>query len=233
MAEPLVMLPGMMCDARLFQPQIDVFESCYRYEVIIPPLYGADRIADLVQELLLVLPQRFALAGLSMGGIIAMEMMRQAPDQITRLALMDTNPFAETDERQTLREAQIAKVRAGGLKSVIRDEMKPHYLAQSENRRQILDLCMDMALDLGDEVFMQQSRMLASRIDQSETLAKVTVPTLILFGEEDQLCPPERHHAMADLIAGAKLVKIDNAGHLPCLEQPKETTTALQRWLEA
>jgi len=126
MAEPLVMLPGMMCDARLFQPQIDVFESCYRYEVIIPPLYGADRIADLVQELLLVLPQRFALAGLSMGGIIAMEMMRQAPDQITRLALMDTNPFAETDERQTLREAQIAKVRAGGLKSVIRDEMKSH-----------------------------------------------------------------------------------------------------------
>ena len=111
MAEPLVMLPGMMCDGRLFQPQIDVFAS--RYEVIIPPLYGADRIADLVQELLLVLPQRFALAGLSMGGIIAMEMMRQAPDQITRLALMDTNPFAETDERQALRESQIAKVRAG------------------------------------------------------------------------------------------------------------------------
>ena len=231
MAEPLVMLAGMMCDARLFQPQTRALEA--HYDMIIPPLYGANRIADLVRALLLKLPERFALAGLSMGGIIAMEMMRQASGQITRLALMDTNPFAEPETRQAVRAQQIAKVQAGGLASVIRDEMKPHYLARTENRQQILDLCMDMALGLGDDVFIEQSRMLAGRIDQTDTLAKVAVPTLILFGAEDQLCPPKRHYAMAALIAGAKLERIDNAGHLPCLEQPDATTTALQRWLEA
>ena len=231
MAEPLVMLAGMMCDARLFQPQTRALET--HYDIMIPPLYGANRIADLVRALLLKLPERFALAGLSMGGIIAMEMMRQASGQITRLALMDTNPFAEPETRQAVRAQQIAKVQAGGLANVIRDEMKPHYLARTENRQQILDLCMDMALGLGDDVFVEQSRMLAGRIDQTDTLAKVAVPTLILFGAEDQLCPPERHYAMAALIAGATLERIDNAGHLPCLEQPDATTTALQRWLEA
>lgn len=230
MAEPLVMLPGMMCDERLFSPQVDAFTP--QREVIIPPLCGAENIADLVREMLPGLPDQFALAGLSMGGIIAMEIMHQAGERITRLALMDTNPFAEAEDRKAIRERQITTVRAGGLKDVIRDEMKPHYLAETENRQQILDLCMDMALDLGEDVFVQQSRMLAGRIDQTATLALVTVPTLILHGAEDQLCPPERHHAMADLISHAKLVRIEDAGHLPCLEQPVETTAALQRWLE-
>lgn len=230
MAEPLVLLPGMMCDSRLFAPQIAAFKQ--DRDIIVPPLQGSESIAVLVEAMLAGLPERFALAGLSMGGIVAMEMMRQAEDRITRLALMDTNPFAETEERQALREKQIATVRAGGLRDIIRDDMKPHYLAVSENRALILDLCMAMALDLGEEVFVQQSRMLAGRADQTATLARVDVPTLILFGAEDQLCPPQRHHAMADLIARAKLVRIDNAGHLPCLEQPDQTTAALQRWLE-
>ena len=94
--------------------------------------------------------------------------------------------------------------------------MKPHYLAVSKNRELIPDLCMAMALDLGEEVFGSAPRMLAGRADQTATLARVDVPTLILFGAEDQLCPLERHHAMADLIARAKLVRIENAGHLPC-----------------
>ena len=91
---------------------------------------------------------------------------------------------------------------------------------------------MARALTLGDDVFAQQSRALASRPDQAQTLRQVNVPTLILHGAEDILCPPERHYAMHDLIEGSELVTIKAAGHLPCLEQAEETTTALKRWLE-
>lgn len=230
MAEPLVMLPGMMCDARLFAPQYLVLESTR--PVIIPHLYGAEQITSLVENIMPSLPPQFALAGLSMGGIIAMEICRLYPGRVTRLALMDTNPFAEAPERQALRQTQIDRVSAGGLKEIMRDEMKPHYLAATAQRAEILDLCMAMALTLGDDVFIQQSRMLASRRDQTATLQTIKVPTLLLHGEEDYLCPATHHLAMADLITGAKLVTIPHAGHLPCLEQPAKTNLALRRWLE-
>lgn len=226
----LVLLPGMMCDARLFAPQMAALEA--DYTVVIPDLYGADNMADLASNILHDLPENFALAGLSMGGILAMEMARQAADRITHLALMDTNPFAEPPERQALRETQIKAVRAGGLRKIMRDDMKPHYLAHTPHRQEILELCMDMAMALGDEVFIQQSRALASRSDQTQTLSKLTIPTLILHGAEDTLCPPERHVAMHGMIPTSNLVVIKNAGHLPCLEKPEETTLALQHWLQ-
>ena len=228
--DPLVMLPGMMCDDRLFAPQQRALG--HDRDVIIPPMRGAETMAGLARLILAILPERFALAGLSMGGILAMEIIRQAPDRITRLAIMDSNPFAEEKERQLMRDAQMEKVNNGGLKEVIRDDMKPHYLADTPNRQAILDCCMDMALDLGKDVFIQQSKALASRPDQTETLAKVNVPALILHGAEDTLCPPQRHHAMHDLIKTSELVTINGAGHLPCLEKPDETTAALKRWLE-
>lgn len=229
--ELLMMLPGMMCDHRLFAPQVAVFEKTR--DVVVPPLHGADSVAGLAHMILDDAPERFALAGLSMGGIVAMEVMRQARNRVTRLALMDTNPFAEATDRQAIREGQISKVRSGGLRDVMRDDMKPLYLSDTPNRAAILDICMSMALDLGDEVFIQQSRALANRPDQTATLAEVKVPVLILHGAEDMLCPAEKHRAMYDLIPGAELVTINRAGHLPCLENPVETTAALQRWLEA
>ena len=229
--ELLLMLPGMMCDHRLFAPQIAVLEKSR--DVVVPPLHGADSVTGLARMILDDAPERFALAGLSMGGIVAMEVMRQDRNRVTRLALMDTNPFAEAPDRRAIRDGQISKVRLGGLCDVMRDDMKPHYLADTPNRAAILDVCMSMALDLGDEVFVQQSRALAGRPDQSATLAEATVPVLILHGAEDMLCPAEMHRAMHDLIPGAELVTINRAGHLPCLENPVETTAALQRWLEA
>ncbi len=219
-----------MCDERLFAAQALAFK--HERDVIIPTLDCADTIPDLARSVLEQSPHRFALAGLSMGGIVAMEIMRQAPECVIKLALMDTNPYADSPERRATRKAQMDKVKAGGLHEVIRDDMKPHYLADTSSRTEILDLCMAMALDLGEDVFHRQSRALSGRSDQTETLAQVTVPTMILFGEEDQLCPPERHYVMHDLISGSNLVKIEDAGHLPCLEQPDETTAAMRCWLE-
>lgn len=229
MSEPVILMPGMMCDARLFAPQIAALSATR--PVMVAPLAGGDTITAMAVETLQHAPPRFALAGLSMGGIVAMEIIRQAPGRVTRLALMDTNPLAEAPERAKLRDEQIARAFAGALKAIIRDDMKPHYLADTSDRRTILDLCMDMALALGPDIFAQQSRALQARPDQCETLRGVDVPTLILHGAEDRLCPAERHELMRDLVPGAILVRIDDAGHLPTLEQPKPTNEALEKWL--
>lgn len=228
--EPLLLLPGMMCDARLFSPQIAAFSG--ERMIVCTPLTGSKRVEDLAAGILAQAPPEFALAGLSMGGIVAMEMMAQAPDRITRLCLMDTNPLAETKEVRDGRIPQIEKARSGQLRAVMRDEMKPRYLTDGPNQGAILDLCMTMAEDLGADVFVDQSIALQNRPDQSKTLENVSVPTLILCGKDDTLCPLERHKLMASLVKGASLEVIPNAGHLPVLEAPELTNAALRAWLK-
>ncbi len=227
---PLVLIPGMMCDARLFAPQIAAFSA--RRDICLPSLHGAASIAALARNVLEGAPPRFALAGLSMGGIVAMEVLRLAPERVERIALLDTNPLAEREEVKARRLPQIEAARAGDLARVMREEMKPNYLAAGPGREAILDLCMEMALGLGPDVFARQSRALMGRPDQSETLRGADLPALVLCGRHDALCPVERHELMAGLIPGAALEIIEGAGHLPVLEKPEETNAALARWLE-
>lgn len=227
---PLVLLPGMMCDARLFMPQITAFSG--RRMVLCAPISGHASIAELAADILRDAPPRFALAGLSMGGIVAMEILRQAPERVTRIALLDTNPLAESDTVKAQRIPQMMAVREGKLATIMRDEMKPNYLSDGPKRDEILELCMDMALDLGPHVFLAQSRALMDRPDQSQTLRNAALPALVLCGRDDALCPIHRHELMADLIPNARLAIIEGAGHLPTLEQPELTNAALARWLE-
>ena len=229
----LVLLPGMMCDARLFEFQIRRLkqDSGDALSIIVPPLDTAESLPELARHVLNVTPPSFALCGLSMGGIVAMEMLAKAPDRIERLALMDTNPLAETEQGVARRNRQIQDVRAGRLVQVIADEMKPLYLTDGSNKQAHLDLCMDMALSLGDDAFIAQSLVLRDRRDQTETLKSVRCPTLILHGAEDKLCPAERHQLMKDLIPHAELVVVDGAGHLPPIEMPEEVTAHLYKWL--
>lgn len=227
---PLILLPGMMCDARLFAPQV---AGLAEREVSVLPIEANDTVEALAADVLAAAPARFALAGLSMGGIVAMEVLRQAPDRVARIALMDTNPPAERPEMQARRAPQIAAAKAGRLREVIRDEMKPNYLAPGPRRAGVLDLCMAMALDLGPEVFVRQSLALRDRPDQQEVLRGVRVPALVLCGAGDTLCPLERHVLMRDLIAGSVLRVIEGAAHLPTLEQPGAVTEALVEWLAA
>lgn len=216
----------MMCDARLFGPQSDAMP------LTVLPITGAETVHALAAEVLARAPDRFALGGLSMGGIVAMEVVRQAPDRVAGLALMDTNPLAEADAVKARRQPQMDKAAAGGLAAVMRDEMKPNYLTDGPDRAAILDLCMDMALDLGPDVFIRQSRALRDRPDQCETLRGFDRPALVLCGRDDGLCPVSRHELMHDLLPNSTLTVIEGAGHLPTLEQPEKTTQALRRWLE-
>lgn len=227
---PLVLIPGMMCDSRLYAPQLAALN---RRPVMVAPCTEAVTVEALAALVLAAAPPRFALAGLSMGGIVAMEVVRQAPERVERLCLMDTNPKAESEAIRAARVPQIDRALSGGLEAVMRDEMKPNYLAKSGSRSEILDLCMKMALDLGPEVFARQSRALAARPDQQATLVAYSGPTLILCGAEDRLCPLHRHELMHRLMPGSHLAVIAGAGHLPTLERPGETTGAILRWLAA
>lgn len=224
---PLVLLPGMMCDARQWGPQCD---SLLPRPIVALPPPDLETMQEMAAHLLGQLPPRFALAGLSMGGILAMEMVRQAPARVDRLALLDTNPLAETDAVRARRAPQIARVLAGDLAGVMRDEMKPNYLARHDAA--LLDLCLDMAVSLGPSYFVSQSRALASRPDQTATLAAWRGPALVLTGAQDTLCPRDRHDLMHRLMPQSRLVVVPDAGHLPPLEQPQATTAALIPWLE-
>lgn len=229
MTEPLVLLPGMMCDARLFGPQIA--ELSADTAVMTAPITQGERIEEIASGLLDQLPKRFALAGLSMGGIVAMEILRRAPDRVTRVAFLDTNPLAETPQISAAREPQIVAARTGRMLDVMREEMKPNYLAPGPNQKDVLDLVMDMADALGPDVFVRQSRALQRRRDQQSTLRKCKVPTLVLCGRHDALCPVKRHEFMSELIPYATLRILEDSGHLPTLEQPSETTQALRDWM--
>ena len=229
--EPLVLLPGMMCDARLWGPQVAAFEA--ERQVIVLPITEHDKVADLARAVLDAAPPRFALAGLSMGGIVAMQVIATAHDRVTRLALMDTNPKAEHPAYAKQREPQIARVLSGELHEVMRDEMKPNYLAPGPGREAVLDLCMEMAEALGPGVFVRQSRALQTRPDRQEALRHVRRPTLILCGEHDALCPIERHELMAGLVRGSVLEIVEDAGHLPTLERPEAVNAAMRDWLDA
>ena len=224
----LVLIPGFMCDARLFAPQIKALEKAHTVAVAVPT---QSTLPEMAAHILAHAPGTFALGGLSMGGIVAMEMLRQAPDRITHLALMDTTPLADAPANHATRTRQIADVHAGRLSEIMRDELKPAYLVESPRKPAILDICMEMAKDLGEDVFEAQSLALRDRADLQGALAHAPSKTLILHGTHDRLCPPERHHLMHRLAPHATFVEIKNAGHLPTLEAPIPTTQALRDWL--
>ena len=229
-SEPIVFLPGMMRDARLFAPQIDGLS--HERAVMVAPVHLGERVEEIASTILDMTPRRFALCGLSLGGMVAIELIRRAPDRVSRLCLMDTNPMSETLVSAAEREPQIIAARTGRLEQIMREDLIPNYLAETPFKAHILELMVDMALSLGPEVFVRQSRALQKRRDQQSLLHNIKCPTLILCGAQDQIALPKRHKFMVKLIEPAKLGVIENAGHLPTLEQPKATIAALRDWLD-
>lgn len=228
--EPVVFLPGMMCDARLFAPQLAVLSQ--QGPVTVAPITQGDTIEEIAQGLLPLMPDSFALAGLSMGGIVAMEILRRAPDRVSRIALMDTNALSETPQSATAYEPWIIGAKSGRFEEVLRDVMRPDYLAAGPNRVSVLNQFFDMALASGPEVFVRQCRALQRRRDLQSALRRCKCPALVLCGAEDGLTPVKRHQFMADLIPYAELQVIEGAGHFPTLEQAEATTAALKGWLK-
>jgi pimeloyl-ACP methyl ester carboxylesterase len=231
MREILVMLPGMMCDERLFAPQIAVLEK--DYHIIVPALADESSIEAMARRVLGDIPTlRFNLMGLSMGGILALAMVGFAPERVSRLALLDSTFKADAPERFDLRNRQIEDVKKGKLRAVITDEMKPNYLALcNRGNKALLDLLIAMAIKLGEEAFISQSVALRDRPSLRSELETYQGPTLILCGSEDTICPPALHREMAAMAKNAVHHEIKNAGHISTLEQPDAVNSALVSWL--
>ena len=230
MTEPLVLLADMMCDDRVFAPQIRALGS--GRAIMNAPICNGDRIEEIAASLLAQLPERFALAGHSMGAVVAMEVLKRIPDRVTRLCLISSNPLPETPAFAATREPLIIGAQAGRLDEVMRDMMPDDFLAPGPNRLEIQNLLADMAADFGPDVFVAQSRAMQRRPDQQGTLRKCNVPTRIICGDSDPLTPARRHEFMARLIRDVDLSIIEDCGHIPMLEQPEKTTQALRDWLD-
>ena len=228
-ADYLLLLPGMMCDARLWAPQMNTLAVDCR----VPDTTSADNFADMAAMVLADAPERFAVAGLSMGGILAFELWRQAPERISHLALIDTNPHADTPGKRTMRLDQIEQVLSGQLRALAVDSLKPAYLARAHrDDKELLGRILDMAMELGEDVFRRQSLALKDRVDSVATLPTITCPATVMCGIEDHICPVDYHQLMADRIPGARLLVIEDCGHLASLEQPRIVTDALRQLLE-
>ena len=230
-ALPIVLIPGMMCDHRLYTHQLTRLQE--KRDVLIVHANHGESMKTIAQDIFNKIPwTRFALGGLSMGGIIAMEMVRQQPKLIAGLALMDTNPWAEKPDVKANRQPQIEMANQGEFLDVVANQMASRYGGSITEQPAQLKLVLDMAQSLGKTVFIRQSIALRDRPDQTQTLKSFTGPSIALCGEHDQLCPLDRHQAIVELMPNCQLHVIPNAGHLITLQAPSATNSHLANWLE-
>lgn len=227
---PLLLVPGLLCSARLYAPQVAALWP--QGPVMVADHRRDADVAAIAARILEQAPPRFALAGLSMGGYIAFAMMRQAPERIVKLALLDTAARPDTPEQSAARENFIAMAQAGKLSEVV-NTLTPRFLHKSRhNDEGLVRTIRAMADDTGVTAFVQQERAIMTRPDSRPLLSSIKCPTLVLVGEGDELTPPALAQEMASGIAGARLVVIPGCGHLSTLEQPDAVNAAMAEWLE-
>ncbi len=215
---PLLLLPGLLCDGALYQAQIAALADVAA--PIVGDLTRHDSIPGIAAAMLGEMPEYFSLAGLSMGGYVAQEIMRQAPHRVIRLALLDTSARTDTDEQRTRRHALIDMA---GIALLIHEN---HLTDQG-----LVDTVIGMADRVGHDGFVRQQTAIMGRPDGRADLQRIACPTLVLCGRHDALTPVALHEEMAAAIRGAKLVVVENCGHLSPLEQPDLVTAALRDWL--
>lgn len=228
--ETLVMIPPLLSDARVFAHQLQVM-SQFRAVMVAPPTCG-ERIEEIASQILSWTPSKFALCGMGFGGMVAMEMMRRAPERIIRIALLSTSPQADTPGSAAAREPHIIAARSGRWNDVLQHEINSTWMAPSSDKVDLVRQLTDMGRDLGPEVYVKQARAIQRRKDQQGMLRQIQQPTAVICGRHDGQYQLKRHEFLAELIPYAQLEIIEGAGYLPTLEAPEATTDALQRWMK-
>lgn len=228
----LVLVPGLLCDALLWKPQIEALEghaACW-----VADHTRSDTMAGVAADVLREAPfERFALAGLSMGGYVALEIVRRAAQRVDRLALLDTSARPDTPEQIERRTGLVELARRGRFIGVTQ-ALLPLFLHRSRlSDEKLVNTVKEMARNTGKEAFIRQEHAIMSRVDSLPLLPTIGCPTLVLCGRQDVLTPLERHEEMAGAIPGASLRIVDDCGHLSTLERPAAVSEAFKRWLSA
>ncbi len=226
---PILLIPGLNCSARLYAPQLPALWRLA--SVTVADHRRDDSIPAIAERILADAPPRFAAVGLSMGGYIAFEIMRRAPERVYKLALLNTSARPESPEQTERRHAQIAWARQGRFGEI------PEQLFSLFSRRARLgdeivkQTIREMADETGPDAFVRQQTAIMGRADSRPMLARIDCPTLIVVGDEDRLTPPDLAAEIAQGIPGARLEMIAACGHLSTLDQPEHVTTLLTDWL--
>jgi len=226
----LVLVPGLLCDARLWKPQIEALQG--KVKCWIADHTRSETISAVAADVLRDAPfERFALAGLSMGGYVAFEIMRQAAHRVARLALLDTSARPDTPEQRAKREGLIALAKRGRFIGVTQALLPLFVHRDRLGDRQLVNTVKEMAKNIGRDGFIRQEAAILSRPDSRPLLPLIACPTLVLCGRQDASTPLDRHQEITDGIPGATLRVIEECGHLSTLEKPGEVSEALWRWL--
>jgi pimeloyl-ACP methyl ester carboxylesterase len=226
---PLVLLPGLLCDQGLWRHQIDHLADVAI--VTVADLTGGDSVADLARQVLEQAPGRFALAGLSMGGYVAFEILRQAPERVTRLCLVDTSARADTDEQKETRSGLVRLARTGKFKGVTPRLLPMLIHPERMEDDAVAGEVMRMAERIGRDAFCRQQQAILSRPDSRPDLARISCPALVITGRQDQRTPPDQGQEMAAGLADGRFALVERCGHLAPLEQPEATTALMRLWL--
>ncbi len=230
MKTSILLLPGLLCDAALWARQVETLSE--RYDCVVADMTQDDSLGGMASRAIARMPDHFAIAGLSMGGYCALEIMRQAPDRVNRLALLDTSARADPPERVDMRRKLIERVRSGEFETVIAEHFQNFVHPSRLDDTDIMSTIRTSAMNVGPNAYMRQQTAIMKRPDSLEELPNIKCPTLVLCGAQDALTPPPLHDEMAAEIPNAVLVKIPHSGHLPTLEQPGPVNTALAEWME-
>ncbi|MGL4325586.1 MAG: alpha/beta fold hydrolase [Beijerinckiaceae bacterium] len=226
----LVFVPGLNCTPALFAPQLAAIGAGRLTQCV--DHTRDDSVAAIAARFLADAPRRFALAGLSLGGYVAFEIVRQAPERVTRLALLDTRASGDTPEDKERRQRLIAFAEQGRFEDV-HGVLWPRLVHPDRLSDKPLEgVVKGMMAATGPEAFMRQQTAVIGRSDYQAMLSAITVPTVIIVGENDLITPPNYARAMAEAITGAHLVTIPSCGHLSSLEQPDIVNAALADWLK-
>jgi pimeloyl-ACP methyl ester carboxylesterase len=226
---PVVLVPGLLASARLYAAQIPALWQCG--PVMVADHTRDDTMAAIAARILASAPPVFALAGLSMGGYVGFEIVRQAPQRVARFALLDTSARPDTPEQSAGRRAQIALASQGRFAEIL-DAQFPRLVGRMHREdRSLRTLLEQMAEEVGVAAFIRQQTATMGRLDSRPMLGSIRCPTLVLVGEDDELTPMERAAEIAHGIARARLVTVPRCGHVSTLEQPAEVTRALLEWL--
>lgn len=230
-APPLILLPGLLCDAALWRAPLR--HLLPRVPCLVPSLTEHDTIHHLARHVLSLAPPQFQMAGLSMGGDVAMDVMRQAPQRVTKLALLNTSARPDTDDQLERRSGLISLSQQGKFKGVT-PRLLPLLISPAhQNNRLVTRPIMEMAERTGQAAFERQQKAIMSRIDSRPHLPHITIPTLVIGGADDALTPAPITQEIANLIPESRFELLHNCGHLSPLEQPEKVSELMTEWFFA